>query len=450
MSWTDWFSRKNPAGETRPSLRDVTFDTRGLMVEKKTAESIQWRDTDNDRLLARFDRASAGHPFEPCTLEASRTRYRQRAASRGGGIVSVEFGRANGIPITKAISKFEDLPAYLYEGTVMISFREALYSVTLEASERGTTGTREAVATSLLFSLGELKIPTVRPPDVGRKIEGWTRDPYDEAHPGPALHSLSDDERLDDAFPAHPLSKIRRWFISIERTLTVAHDLHKDLVEAAPAALASSERETRHRMPSYAIAILYLQAGRLDLAEPLLVDAVPLRDGEPVLDGARVGENLILLGVTRESLGRMEDAIWALSWAVRAFRATAGDRGLETVRARANLARVYAGLGRHEEAEPLLTEVVPIFEAEKNDSELSLALNAMGLVRQAQGRHTEAMPCFERTLALFETLHGPDFFDCATVLRNIARSADALGDVMRSKQALKRAEKILRGAAARE
>ena len=442
MSWTDWFSRRRSDESPRPSLRDVTFDTTGLRVGKRSAESIEWLHPDNDRLITRMDRASADHPLGPWTLDGLRMDSRRAAALRGGGIVSVAFGRARGIPIAKVISKFEDLPGYAYTGTVMIRFREATYSLTLEAGEHGITGDREAVVTWVLINSGELKIsPPLIPPAPSRKIEGWMRDPYDDAYQGPTLHSLSDDDRLDPLFSAHPLSRIRRWFASTEQTLTVADDLHGDVVDPSPS--AAFESEIHHRMSEYAIGFLCIEKGRLDLAEPLLLDAIPLRDNEPVLDAPRVGKILIMLGVVRENLDRLEGAVWALEWAVRAFRATVGEKDPETIRARANLARVYVSLGRCEEAEPLLTEVLPLFEDQRNNAELAVAVNAMGLVRQTQNRHAEAIACFDRALTLFETLQPPEPDGCATALRNMAHSAEALGDAERGRLALARAESIL-------
>ena len=442
MSWTDWFSRRGSDESPRPSLRDVTFDTTGLRVAKRSAESIEWLHPDNDRLIARMDRVSADHPLGPWTLDWFGVECRRASALRGGGLVSVALGRAGGIPIAKAISKFEDPPGYLYTGTMMIRFRDATYSVTLEAGEHGTTGTREAVVTQVLISSGELQISPVVPPATSAKLKGWFRDPYDDAYQGPILHSLSDDDRLDQLFPAHPLSKIRRWFTSTEQTLTVADDLRGDVVDPSPS--AAFENETHHRVPVYALGILYLQEGRLDLAEPMLRDAIPLRDNEPVLDAPQVGKILIMLGVVRENMDRLEGAVWALEWAVRAFRATVGEGDSETIRARANLARVYVSLGRCEEAEQLLTEVLPFLEDQRNNAELAVAVNAMGLVRQTQNRHAEAIACFDRALTLFETLQPPEPDGCATALRNMAQSAEALGDAERGRQALARAESILR------
>lgn len=445
MGWRDWLERKDRSNEVRPALRDVEFDASGMHVASKTPDAIEWTNRDGDRLTARIERAAPDRSFTPWTLDALRRAFRNAAAERRGGIVSVTFERANGIPIAKAISKFEDPPGYSYEGTVLIRFRDAEYTLTMRADEGRSTGTREAVVTALLVQIGELQIPVVKPPAVSAPLAGWIRDPYDEACDEAALHTRSDDERLDPLLPAHPLSRVRRRLNLIQTTLSVASDLERDVVE--PAIDAADARESRHRMPPLALGMLYMQAGDLALAERHLAEGIPMRDGDPILDTPRLGDTLIMLGVFREALGRGEDAAWAHGWAVRAFAAAAGDDDANTVRARANLARVLAALGRHAEAEPLLTGAIPVFERTGNTSELALAANALGLVRQFQARHDEARACFERTLTLFEELHGPNYAECATVLKNLARSAEASGDRVGSARALKRAEAIVRAKA---
>jgi tetratricopeptide (TPR) repeat protein len=443
VSWIRRFSREPIQGSPRPSLRDVRFATTGLSVERKAEDALTWRDDDDDRLFATIERDGQDRPLPAWTLDAVRTACRESAAARDGGIVSVMFGRIAGIPVATAVSKFPDGLGFSYEAAVLIRFREALYRLTRQAGEHGNTGSREAIATSLLLMLGELTLPTVVPPAISAPIEGLRRDPYDDTYQGPTLHSLCDDARLDEALPDHPLSKVRRWLDSLDQTLSVAEDIREQVVEPPPSD-AAADGETQHRMPAHALGIFYMQAGRLDIAEQILADAVTAGGDEPPLDAPRMAQTLILLGVTRESLGRLEDAVWAFERAVRASLATAGDRDRETIRARANLGRAYAALQRPGLAEPLLLEAISFFESEHNESELAVALNAMGLVRQSQQRHEEALPWFERALALFEKLKGPEFYECATVLRNLSVSAAATGDHVGSRRAAKRAEKIWR------
>lgn len=439
MSWTDWIRRNTSADGARPSVRDVTFDAGPLRADKTTADALHWVDEEEDRVVARVDRATPDRALVSWTVEGVRSAARTAASLRQGGIVSVTFRTATGIPIAEVISKFTDGTGYLYEGAVMIRFADALYSLTLQAREHRATGTREAIATGLLIQLGELTLPAPVPGG-STPLEGWFRDPYDDTYAGPSLHTLSDDERLDPMFPAHPVSKVRGWFTAVEQTLSVSEDVRDQILD--PPAEAFGSGEPGHRIRPHALGILYLQTGRPDLAERFLAEAVPLVAGEPNLGTPGAGQHLMLLGLSREMSGRTEDAVWAHEWAVRASVQAHGSEHPESVRARANLARSYAALGRHQEAEPLLRQVIPIFEAQENESELAVAVNALGLVRQSQDRHAEALVEFQRALTLFEKLKGPDYVECGTVLRNISRSAEATHDRVGSRRAMERAERI--------
>jgi hypothetical protein len=107
-------------------------------------------DRQNDRFIARIDRAADAVAVAPLTLDALRTHWRNTAALRGGGIVAATVDRAGSVPFANAITKFSDGPGYVYEGMVVIRFRDALYGLTLVAREHDTTGRREAITTALL------------------------------------------------------------------------------------------------------------------------------------------------------------------------------------------------------------------------------------------------------------------------------------------------------------
>lgn len=67
--------------------------------------------------------------------------------------------------------------------------------------EKGMTGTRVSVVFAMLSGRGE----------VGPDMEGWARDPYDEAHTRGFLANLSEAAEYDALFPDDPLSMARRF-----------------------------------------------------------------------------------------------------------------------------------------------------------------------------------------------------------------------------------------------
>jgi hypothetical protein len=132
-------------------------------------------------------------------LDSLRALYRQEAAQRGGGIVCVEIVQAEGVQSVKVINKYERRPAYAYEGRLIIPFRNAEYTITMDSVERGVTGERDAVVTAALAQGGQLEIEIPEPSEEGR-IKGWFQDPYDASYQGAAIYSMSDDDRVDVSF----------------------------------------------------------------------------------------------------------------------------------------------------------------------------------------------------------------------------------------------------------
>jgi len=436
MAWKLRFGGDSP----RPALEDVTFDTIGFVKARSGRDAWEWQNAAGDRIVARIERAAPDRPLPAWTLENMRATIRQRAMDAGGGLISVTADRVGPVPLIIAIRKVRSGVGFAYDGSVMIRFGDAAYEVTIDAREERLTGARESMAAAILFQVGELRVP-VPPPGHPRgaplRMPDLTGDPYDSQYDESAPHSKSDDERLDEIISGHPLSRVRGWLARARETLAVAPDLHGDLV--APG-IDAGPSEDRYRMSALSLAILAMHAGRPDLVERFIVDEIAPGGAEPALDVPRAGDMLIFLGVAREALGRLDAAAWAHERAVAAFRAAHGEDHAQTIRAKSNLARVYAAQDRCAEAESLLDVVVPAFEASGDRSELALALHALGRVRQSQSRHVDALALLERSLLLFEGLEHPPISDCVRVLRDIARSAEATGDDLRRARALKRAE----------
>ena len=440
MGWRDRIGR----GETsRPTIDDVTFDTSTFTSVRRSGELREWQNAMGDRMLARIERATPDRPLSPWTLEAVRATVRQRATEAGGGMIAVNAGYAGPVPIVVAIRKLG--LGFGYDGAVVVRFRDAEYHITFDARARDASGVRESLATALLVSIGEVAIPVVppgHPRGVGVRMPDLSGDPYDPRYDETATHIKSDDERLDAIMPGEPLSRVRAWLAGVQQTLAVAADLQETLV--APVIDPASPVESRYRMSALAIGIIAMQAGRPDLADRYITDEVMSGGSEPALDGPRTGETLTMLGAAREALGRFDEAAWAHDRALSAFSAAHGPDDLQTIRARANLGRVYAALERATQAEPLLTDAITAFEASNELSELAVAMHALGRVRQLQSRHREALSILEGALSLFERVGRPAISDRASVLRDIARAAEAIGDDDRRREAVRRADALQR------
>jgi tetratricopeptide (TPR) repeat protein len=428
-----WFTRLVHSESPQPgeaTVRSIRFDTTGLRLDHRQLKRVEWHDADGDRIVATVERQTDA--LGPLTqhIDALRAQQRKEAAARGDGIVSVDVIRPNGLAAAQIVTKQEDRPAYVYEGTLVVPLRDDRFILTMHAREHGVTGTREAVVASLLFNQGLLRIPSGPPESGPRRMEGWVLDPYDAEYDGEALCSLADDDRLDDLFPNHPLSKIRRWLRTVADTVVMDAEVRPRTGEDA---WSPSDPGTRisAAVPSATIGLLYLMAGRTEAAEALFAESVTMENGEPAVEDANVANTLTNLGLAREAQGKFVEAEWAFARAHRMFQTTVGGEDIRTVRAGSHLGRVWVALGRFDDAEALLRQALPVFKEKGTDVDVAVASNDMGLICQGRKDLRGAVAYFEKALACFEEAEkeqGTPIADRTTVLNNLVKTLNLLGD----------------------
>jgi hypothetical protein len=207
MQWWNHFWRGS-AEELEEPIRRVRLAMPGWSEGSQAERMRTWRDIDGDVLTL----AISSEPFRHAD-GADETRVRRWcrgfARSNGGGLI--EACAVNG-GITLIFKQLK-MPAYVYSGMLITHVREAWLMWTIIAPERGTTGVREAVVTATLLNEGKLK-----PEEYEQR---WGQDPYDPAFRGAVDRSLlrfiSDDERYDQQFPEHPLSKVRQTLATLSK-----------------------------------------------------------------------------------------------------------------------------------------------------------------------------------------------------------------------------------------
>jgi tetratricopeptide (TPR) repeat protein len=83
--------------------------------------------------------------------------------------------------------------------------------------------------------------------------------------------------------------------------------------------------------------------------------------------------------------------------------------------------KAYLKLRQYKESQSMLASALQVAEQfEPGDLRLSVSLNNMARLRQAQGRYPEAEQLFNRALAIAETERGRQHPDAAICLSNIA------------------------------
>ncbi len=115
--------------------------------------------------------------------------------------------------------------------------------------------------------------------------------------------------------------------------------------------------------------------------------------------------------------------------AERAFQAAvrkAEEFGLEDRRVAVSLsqlAQVYAGQGKHTEAEPVYLQALKIYQAVhgENHADVAATLNNLGVLHRMYGQYAEAEPLLARALAIKEKLLGPEHADVALGAANLGQ-----------------------------
>ena len=90
-------------------------------------------------------------------------------------------------------------------------------------------------------------------------------------------------------------------------------------------------------------------------------------------------------------------------------------------RALVDLAELYRGQARFEEAEPLFRRAIALLDALPAPAHRALVkpLNSLALVYRAQGLYAQAEPLCRRALAIAEGAHGPEHPATANVIGNL-------------------------------
>ena len=135
------------------------------------------------------------------TKQAFLAAYSDSVQAQGVDVVELAICSIGKQQALKSIVKAPQEPTGLaYIGAFILPFREHSFVVKMQAEEQGITGLREAMLLDAGLSEGKVRVAA------DGTIEGdW--NPDDQSH--------------DEAFPDHPLSRVRRWLPRIRSNLAI-------------------------------------------------------------------------------------------------------------------------------------------------------------------------------------------------------------------------------------
>jgi hypothetical protein len=444
MSWWRRVLRRS-SGDVGPQA-PIRFNLEGWTRNRHASDAQEWTDALGNTLRLEVAEGPAPYLTAATDLPGLREWCRQSAGRRDGGIVSVDLVEVGDRRGLQSVEKFERLPAYDYEGTLVVPLRDGHCRFVVRASEHSATGVREAVITSHLVSLGEIDVKTLLAagaPNGVMQIPGWFTDPYDSTYEGRTLHSLADDPRVDGLFPDHPLSRVRAALAQLRTTIEL-DDV--DETESGPQptfATPAGDGRTGREMSGLAVGMLLVQAGRFPDAQTVLAESLKCHGEGVNADPVRVAAEWQFLGFAHEGQAQLDAAEAAFGEAAVKYAASLGERHLRTAQAVNNRARMIIARKDADGAEPLFRFSLEVFESEEsNTSDTAVALNGLGLVHIVREQYREAVACFERAVDIFDRVHGPDCADTAPTLRHLALAWKRLGELERMAEAWQRADDV--------
>lgn len=203
------------------TIRSINFETADWIQFESNDNCITWH---NDRRELLFLHYFAIHPDIPCALNdltALRDSYRAGVNQSGGGLISVNVVRIQGLLGTRTIFKFPQQPSgNAYVASLTFPFRDFSFVIKLQCPENHATSRRETSILEQLRLSGELEMS----PATGTPV-GWAKDPYNPNLTTGNQMTLAEDVKYDNLYPDHPLSRARNFLTRVANSITFAPEV---------------------------------------------------------------------------------------------------------------------------------------------------------------------------------------------------------------------------------
>ena len=194
-----WLQKRLRDRARKALLDDITFDESGLTAAEAHGTTRVWRTQEGDWICLDFFALPPDLP-QAFTFPEFEAAYRGMAEAAGARVVDLLICTIDGCGMVRSIVKVPQAPSgMIYVGVFTIPFESFSWTVTVECVEHGLTGVRDAV----------LLMEASKEGTVGFENDRITGD-WDP-----------DNEKFDERFPEHPLSRLRRHLSSVQATLKV-------------------------------------------------------------------------------------------------------------------------------------------------------------------------------------------------------------------------------------
>ena len=193
----------------------ISFNTHDYELNSSDATKKVYYINDYDDLIVNYFDLPPDITSKDDSEKSLQDNYRNVALEAGGAIIEVSKLKIDSYTVIKTIFKFKLSPSgVVYIGSYTIPFEKCSYVIKIQCPEIGTTGVRYSAVFELALRKGLVEI-------CNNSVKGWIKDPYDENIDLPYMMNLSEKEEYDKMFPEHPLSRLRKYLLDVEKTISI-------------------------------------------------------------------------------------------------------------------------------------------------------------------------------------------------------------------------------------
>ena len=193
----------------------ISFNTHNYELNSSDSSKKVFYINDYDDLIVNYFDLPPDITAKDDSEKSLQDNYRNVAVEAGGAIIEVSKLKIDSYTVLKTIFKFKLSPSgVVYIGSYTIPFEKCSYVIKIQCPEIGTTGVRDSTVFELALKKGLVEISN-------KTVKGWMKDPYDENIDLPYMMNLSEKEEYDKMFPEHPLNRLRKYLLDVEKTISI-------------------------------------------------------------------------------------------------------------------------------------------------------------------------------------------------------------------------------------
>ena len=204
--------------EDEVTINSLKLDLKDWKLGEENNDVLSWYNKYGDNFMLNF------FPTEPdlsndADIHSLRHFYRDIVSQSKGAVIEVEKDRIKNLPAIRTIFKFsQESTGFTYVASYTIPRENFSFVLRFVCPEHGMTGVRESILLIVAGKDGLVKEGT---------LQGWFSDPYDPEFKSDVLSNIADDEKYDEKFPEHPLSRARSMLREVKDNLIVDDEIYK-------------------------------------------------------------------------------------------------------------------------------------------------------------------------------------------------------------------------------